>query len=278
MAMSEELAEETSKQRDTKISFDGVDKIYNQDGPGETVTALGDIDLDVEDGKFVSVVGPSGCGKTTLLHLAAGILEPTDGTIEIDGVDVQSEHHRRSEVGLVFQHPVALQWRNVKNNVLLPVQILKNNGEVDESVDHYKDRAEELLELVGLEGFGNSYPNELSGGMQQRVTLTQALIYDPSVLLMDEPFGSLDAMTKDELNLELLRIWDETEKTVLFITHDLDEAVFLSDRVIVLSPRPGEVVDTVEVDLPRPRTDETWGTERFVELSAELHRHFKSLR
>jgi NitT/TauT family transport system ATP-binding protein len=133
-----------------------------------------------------------------------------------------------------------------------------------------------LLKLVGLEGFGNSYPNELSGGMQQRVTLTQALIYDPSVLLMDEPFGSLDAMTKDELNLELLRIWDETEKTVLFITHDLDEAVFLSDRVIVLSPRPGEVVDTVEVDLPRPRTDETWGTERFVELSAELHRHFKT--
>ena len=274
--MSEELAEETSKQRDTMISFDGVDKIYNQDGPDETVTALGDIDLDVEDGEFVSVVGPSGCGKSTLLHLAAGILKPTDGTIEIDGVDVQSEHHRRSEVGLVFQHPVALQWRNVKNNVLLPVQILKNNGEVDESMDYYKDRAEELLKLVGLEGFGNSYPNELSGGMQQRVTLTQALIYDPSVLLMDEPFGSLDAMTKDELNLELLRIWDETEKTVLFITHDLDEAVFLSDRVIVLSPRPGEVVDTVEVDLPRPRTDETWGTERFVELSAELHRHFKT--
>lgn len=278
MTMSEELAKEPSEQRDTKISFDGVDKIYNQDSPGETVTALQDINLGIEDGEFVSVVGPSGCGKTTLLHLAAGILEQTNGTVEIDGVDVQSEDHRRSTVGLVFQHPVALQWRNVKNNVLLPVQILKNNGEVDESMDYYRDRADDLLELVGLDGFGNSYPNELSGGMQQRVTITQSLIYDPSVLLMDEPFGSLDAMTKDELNLELLRIWDDTEKTVLFITHDLDEAVFLSDRVIVLSPRPGEMVGAVEIDLPRPRTEETWGSKRFVELSAELHQHFKSLR
>jgi len=274
--MSEKLAEQKSTQRKSKMSFDGVDKIYNQNSAGETVTALQDIKLDVEDREFVSVVGPSGCGKSTLLHLAAGILEPTNGTIEIDGVDVQSEHHQRSEVGLVFQHPVALQWRNVKNNVLLPVQILKNNGEVDESMDYYKERADELLNLVGLDGFGNSYPNELSGGMQQRVTITQALIYDPSVLLMDEPFGSLDAMTKDELNLELLRIWDETEKTVLFITHDLDEAVFLSDRVVVLSSRPGEIVDTVEIDLPRPRTDETWGSQRFVELSAELHQPFKS--
>jgi NitT/TauT family transport system ATP-binding protein len=278
MTMTEKLAEQKSTQRKTKISFDGVDKIYNQDSAGETVTALQDINLDVGDGKFVSVVGPSGCGKSTLLHLAAGILEQTNGTIEIDGVDVQSEHHQRSEVGLVFQSPVALQWRNVKNNVLLPVQILKNNGEVDESMDYYKERADELLDLVGLDGFGNSYPNELSGGMQQRVTITQALIYDPSVLLMDEPFGSLDAMTKDELNLELLRIWDETEKTVLFITHDLDEAIFLSDRVVVLSSRPGEVVDTVEIDLPRPRTDETRGSQRFVKLSAELHQHFKSLK
>jgi NitT/TauT family transport system ATP-binding protein len=278
MTMSEELAEQKSTQRKTKISFDGVDKIYNQNSAGETVTALQDINLDVGDGKFVSVVGPSGCGKSTLLHLAAGILEQTNGTVEIDGVDVQSEHHQRSEVGLVFQYPVALQWRNVKNNVLLPVQILKDNGEVDESMDYYKERADELLDLVGLDGFGNSYPNELSGGMQQRVTITQALIYDPSVLLMDEPFGSLDAMTKDELNLELLRIWEETEKTVLFITHDLDEAIFLSDRVVVLSPRPGEVVDTVEIDLPRPRTDETRGSQRFVELSAELHQPFKSLK
>jgi NitT/TauT family transport system ATP-binding protein len=274
--MSEERAERPSNTRDTKISFEGVDKIYNEDGAGETVTALRDVNLEVDDGEFVSVVGPSGCGKSTLLHLAAGILEPTNGSVEVDGVDVQSEQHTRSEVGLVFQHPVALQWRNVKNNVLLPVQILKNNGEVDESMEYYQDRAEELLDLVGLDGFGNSYPNELSGGMQQRVTITQSLIYDPSVLLMDEPFGSLDAMTKDELNLELLRIWRETEKTILFITHDLNEAVFLSDKVVVLSPRPGEIVDEIEIDLPRPRSDETRSTDEYVKLSTEVHKHFKS--
>ena len=261
---------------DPKISFTDVDKIYGTGPTEETVVALQDIDLDVEDGEFVSVVGPSGCGKTTLLHLAAGILEPTNGTVEVSGVDINSVDHDRSEVGLVFQHPVALEWRTVKKNLMLPIQILKKNGAIDESMDYYRDRADELIELVGLDGFEDAYPNELSGGMQQRVTISQALIYDPSVLLMDEPFGSLDAMTKDELNLELLRIWEETEKTVLFITHDLNEAVFLSDRVIVLSPRPGEIVDEIEIDLPRPRTDETRGSDRFVELSTEVYQHFKS--
>ncbi|WP_207590015.1 ATP-binding cassette domain-containing protein [Halomontanus rarus] len=280
--MSNETAEPTTTSTDSgeeaMISFSGVDKIYGTDATEETVTALQDIDLDVDAGEFVSVVGPSGCGKTTLLHLAAGILEPTDGTVTIDGIDVQGAEHDRSEVGLVFQQPVALEWRTVKKNLLLPVQILKQNGAIDESMDYYRERADELLELVGLEGFEDAYPNELSGGMQQRVTISQALIYDPSVLLMDEPFGSLDAMTKDELNLELLRIWDETEKTVLFITHDLNEAVFLSDRVIVLSPRPGRVADEIEIDLPRPRTGETRSRDRFVELSTEVHQHFKHQR
>lgn len=260
------------------ISFSGVDKIYGADDPAEeSVTALKDIDLDVQSGEFVSVVGPSGCGKTTLLHLAAGILEPTNGTVEISGVDVQSPAHARNEVGLVFQQPVALEWRTVRKNILLPVQILKENGAIEGSMDEYRKAAEELISLVGLEGFGDAYPNELSGGMQQRVTITQALIYNPSVLLMDEPFGSLDALTKGELNLELLRIWRETEKTILFITHDLDEAVFLSDRVIVLSPRPGEIDDDIEIDLDRPRSEDTRGTERFVELSTELHQHFKTI-
>jgi NitT/TauT family transport system ATP-binding protein len=259
------------------VSFNNVDKIYGGDSPTEeSVTALQDIDLDIERGEFVSVVGPSGCGKTTLLHLAAGILESTNGAVEINGVSVQSKAHQRNEVGLVFQHPVALQWRTVRKNVLLPVQILMENDDIGGDMDEYRDRAEELIDLVGLEGFEDSYPNELSGGMQQRVTLTQSLIYNPSVLLMDEPFGSLDAMTKDELNLELLRIWDETEKTILFITHDLDEAVFLSDRVVVLSPRPGEVVDDIEIDLDRPRDEDVRGTERFVELSTEIRQHFQS--
>jgi len=260
------------------ITFDGVDKVYGTDPVEESVTALQDIDLEIERREFVSVVGPSGCGKSTLLHLAAGILEPTSGSVNINGANVQGPQHERKEVGLVFQHPVALEWRNVRKNILLPVQILKENGAIDGDMDEYRERADELLSLVGLDGFGSAYPNELSGGMQQRVTISQALIYNPSVLLMDEPFGSLDAMTKDELNLELLRIWRETEKTILFITHDLDEAVFLSDRVVVLSQRPGQVVDDIEIDLERPRNEETRGTERFVELSTRLHQHFKSLK
>jgi NitT/TauT family transport system ATP-binding protein len=260
------------------ISFSGVDKTYGADDPAEeSVTALNDINLDVQSGEFVSVVGPSGCGKTTLLHLAAGILDPTSGTVEVSGDDVQSPEHERNEVGLVFQQPVALDWRTVRKNIMLPVQILKDNGAIEGSMDDYRERAEDLISLVGLEGFGDAYPNELSGGMQQRVTITQALVYNPSVLLMDEPFGSLDALTKGELNLELLRIWRETEKTILFITHDLDEAVFLSDRVIVLSPRPGEIDDDIEIDLDRPRSEDTRGTERFVELSTELHQHFKTI-
>ncbi|MFC6724157.1 ABC transporter ATP-binding protein [Halobium palmae] len=281
--MSNELArdpeaKETASAEEV-ISFDGVDKVYGADDPAkESVTALKDIDLDIRQGEFVSVVGPSGCGKTTLLHMAAGLLEATNGSVRINGVDVQGPDHKRKEVGLVFQHPVALEWRTVRKNILLPVQILKENGAIEGDMDEYRDRVDDLISLVGLEGFGDSYPNELSGGMQQRVTISQSLVYNPSVLLMDEPFGSLDAMTKDQLNVELLRIWRETEKTILFITHDLDEAVFLSDRVVVLSPRPGEVADDVEIDLDRPRNEETRGSERFVELSAALHKNFRSLR
>ncbi|MFB6281990.1 MAG: ABC transporter ATP-binding protein [Haloferacaceae archaeon] len=253
------------------VSYSDVRKEYN-DG---NVVAVSDIDLDIEAGEFVTFVGPSGCGKTTLLHLTAGLLEPTTGSVEVNGMNVQSAAYEKHNLGLVFQQPVLLEWRTVLKNVLLPVEILIENGVLDGDMDTYRERAEDLLELVGLEGFEESYPQELSGGMQQRVAICRSLVYDPPVLLMDEPFGALDAFTREKLNAELLRIWDETEKTILFVTHDLEEAVFLSDKVVVLSARPGRVLEVIDVDLDRPRNDDTRTEERYQELVRHAYRHFR---
>lgn len=254
------------------VSIENISKIY---GSGdETVTALEDIDIDLGEGEFLSLVGPSGCGKSTLLHITSGILEPTEGQVRINSVDVQASEHPRHSVGLVFQQPVLLEWRTVVQNILLPTQIMLGNGLLSGEEMEYENRAHDLIELVGLEGFEDSYPQELSGGMQQRVGICQSLIYDPEVLLMDEPFGSLDALTKKELNAEFLELWHETKKTVLFVTHDLEEAVFLSDRIVVMSPRPGQIQATIEVDLPRPRTSETRTREDFNELVAEAQKYF----
>lgn len=253
------------------VSYQNVRKEYS-DGD---VIALTDIDLDIEDGEFVTFVGPSGCGKTTLLHLTAGLLEPTRGSITVDGANVQSEAHEKHRLGLVFQQPILLEWRTVLKNVMLPVEILVENDALDEDKETYRQRAEDLLELVGLEGFEDSYPKELSGGMQQRVAICRSLVYDPPVLLMDEPFGALDAFTREKLNEELLRIWDETGKTVLFVTHDLEEAIFLSDKVVVLSTRPGEILEVIDVDLSRPRNDDTRTEERYQELVRAAYRHFR---
>lgn len=263
----------THTKHEAMIAFNGLTKQYGEGD--DAVTALEHIDFDVERGTFVSIVGPSGCGKTTLLHTVAGILDPTRGNVSVDSVDVQDQEHQNNSVGLVFQQPVLLDWRTVRQNILLPAQVMSENGILDHDLSYYKDRATDLINLVGLEGFGDAYPQELSGGMQQRVTICQSLIYDPPVLLMDEPFGSLDALTKDQLNLELLRIWNETEKTILFITHDLEEAVFLSDRVIVLDARPGRVVDTIRVDLPRPRGADTRSSDQFHECVAQVYSHFR---
>ena len=257
--------------RKTIVSYSDVRKEYND---GEVI-AVSDIDLDIEEGEFVSFVGPSGCGKTTLLHLTAGLLDPTSGSVEVDGANVRSEAHEKHKLGLVFQQPVLLEWRTVLKNVMLPVEILVENGVLDEDMDTYRQRAEDLLDLVGLDGFEESYPQELSGGMQQRVAICRSLVYDPPVLLMDEPFGALDAFTREHLNEELLRIWRETEKTVLFVTHDLEEAVFLSDKVVVLSARPGRVLEVIDIDLPRPRNEETRTTDRYQELVRNAYRHFR---
>lgn len=256
---------------ETIVAYDDVRKEY-ADGD---VVALTDVDFTIDEGEFVTFVGPSGCGKTTLLHLTAGILDPTAGAIEVDGVNVRTTAHEKHKVGLVFQQPVLLEWRTVLKNVLLPVEILSENGVLEADMDTYRERALDLLELVGLDGFEEAYPQELSGGMQQRVSICRSLVYDPPLLLMDEPFGALDAFTRERLNEELLRIWRETGKTILFVTHDLEEAVFLSDRVVVLSARPGRVLEIIDVDLPRPRNDDTRTDEHYQELVRHAYRHFR---
>jgi NitT/TauT family transport system ATP-binding protein len=218
------------------------------------VVALRDISFRMADGEMVVVVGPSGCGKSTLLKILAGLLRPTDGTVVLKGQPIAGP---RRDIGVVFQTPVLFPWRTVLGNVLLPADV--------QGLDRraMTVRALELLGQVGLAGFERRYPRELSGGMQQRVGIVRALLHDPAILLMDEPFGALDAMTRETMNVELQRIWMERHATVLFITHSITEAVFLADRLIVLTPRPGKIGDELEIDLPRPRTLEVMNTERF---------------
>ena len=224
-------------------------------GRGESgVVALRDISFRISDGAFVAVVGPSGSGKSTLLKILAGLLRPTAGGVDLRGLPIAGP---RRDIGVVFQSPVLFPWRTVVGNVMLPADIQR----LDRSA--MKQRALELLALVGLGGFERRYPRELSGGMQQRVGIVRALLHDPAILLMDEPFGALDAMTRETLNVELQRIWMQRRITVLFITHSTAEAVFLADRIIVLTPRPGTISDELEVDLPRPRTLDVMTTERF---------------
>lgn len=235
------------------IAYREVRKVYNSGG-GDVI-ALEEFSLDVGDGEFVAVVGRSGCGKTTLLKLTCGLLPPTSGSVQVAGAPVRGP---LTNVGIVFQAPVLLPWRKTLDNVLLQIEARKLD------VDGYRQRALELLELTGLKGFEGRYPSELSGGMQQRVSISRALVHNPPLLLMDEPFGALDAITRDEMNLELLRIWSESKKTVLFITHSIPEAVFLGDRVIVMTPRPGKVAEILNIDLPRPRATALRDDAKFI--------------
>ena len=223
-------------------------------GKADGVVALADIDFAVGDGEFVSVVGPSGCGKSTLLRILAGLMPPTDGNAALAGSPIDGP---RRDIGVVFQSPVLFPWRTVLGNAELPVDV--------QGLDRKAMRAKalELLKLVGLEGFESRYPRELSGGMQQRVSLVRALIHDPALLLMDEPFGALDAMTRETMHIELQRIWMERRKTIVFITHSIAEAVFLADRVLVMTPRPGRIGAELKIDLPRPRALDAVNTEVF---------------
>lgn len=224
--------------------------------------ALDNISFEVSDQEFFSIVGPSGCGKTTVLKIMAGLLPRTSGKVLLGGTEVEGP---QENIGMVFQNPVLLKWRTALDNMLLPIEV-KRLG-----IAPYREKALSIFDLIGLRGFEDKYPRELSGGMQQRVAIGRALIHDPALLLMDEPFGALDAITREEMGHELLRIWGQTRKTVIFITHSIPEAVFLADRVAVLTPRPGQVARIVDIDLPRPRTAETKLTQQYSELSQEIY-------
>jgi len=242
------------------ISVDRLTKTY-QSVAAERVTALADISLSIAPGEFVTVVGPSGCGKTTLLRILAGLVGQYQGNVAIRGTPLKSPSR---SVGVAFQDANLLPWRSVVDNVLLPAQVLHLN------MDSSRRRAHELLELVGLEGFERKLPHELSGGMRQRVSIARALLHDPEILLMDEPFGALDAITRDNMNFELRRIWMESGKTIFLITHSIPEAVYLSSRVFVMSSRPGRIVRELAIDLPEQRPLSLMASARFGEYVGEL--------
>src|SRR6202040_993553 len=222
------------------------------------VPSLRPLDFHVKAAEFFVVVGPSGCGKSTLLKMISGLLPPSTGEIFVEGEAVTKPH---GNVGIVFQNSLLLPWRNILNNVMLPIDMKRLPR------DKYLPRAQALLKLVGLEGFEKKLPWQLSGGMQQRASICRALVHDPKIMLMDEPFGALDAMTRERMNVELMRIQRETRKTVLLITHSIPEAVFLADRVVVMTPRPGKIVRVIDVAMPRPRSLDLMGEPLFGRLT-----------
>jgi NitT/TauT family transport system ATP-binding protein len=227
------------------------------------VTALTDIDLEVEPREFISLIGPSGCGKSTLLRIIGDLIQPTTGTVHVNGKP-SAQARRDHEYGIVFQDAVLYDWRTVAKNISLPLELLRWGRSRRDA------RVKDMLELVELTGFEKHHPWQLSGGMQQRVSIARALSFSPSLLLMDEPFGALDEMTRERLNAELLRIWQETESTVVFVTHSIPEAVFLSTRIVVMSARPGRIAAIVETELPQPRTNATREEPRFFELVTQV--------
>lgn len=245
----------------TAIQLQGVSHIFRT---GKTqLEALAGIDLHVRENEFVTLVGRSGCGKSTLLRIVSGLVRPSAGEVRVGGAAVTRP---RRDVSLMFQRSALLPWRSVFENVMLPAEILGLDRRT------HRDRALELLALTGLEGFEDRRPDELSGGMQQRVALCRALVHNPSVLLMDEPFAALDALTREELSLELQRIWSEDRKTIVFVTHSVQEATLLADRIVVMSPRPGRIVRTLSVRVPRPRSLGMAGhSEELDRVAAELH-------
>lgn len=256
------------KEEIVEIEIENVSMHY-QTGTSE-VLALKDVSVNIKKGEFISLLGPSGCGKTTLLRIIADLIQPTKGTIKIAGSSAR-EARLAQKYGIVFQSPVLYDWRKVKKNITLPLEIMKVNKEEQEK------RADKLLELVGLSKFKDKYPWQLSGGMQQRVAIARALAMEPEILLMDEPFSALDEFSRERLNEELLAIWSKVGSTVIFVTHSIPEAIFLSDRVFVLSPHPGRLTKIVDIPLPRPRTAEMRESPEFYELITEIRNSFEGV-
>ena len=227
--------------------------------------ALGPITLDVADGEFVAVLGPSGCGKSTLLKILSGLMPASAGEARLGGALIDKP---RSDVGIVFQQPTLLPWKTVRENVLMPVRVMRAYSPAA------RDKADALLAMTGLDAFADHYPHELSGGMQQRVSIARGLIHEPRLLLMDEPFAALDALTREQMIVELQALWERTRKSVVFITHSIPEAAFLADRIVVLSPRPGRIIHVETVELPRPRGLESMAAPEFVAICDRLRRLF----
>ena len=240
------------------VRLAGVAKTFATQG-GQATTALDGIELTIRRGEFVSLIGPSGCGKSTLLRLIGDLTSPSAGSVVVNGKPAPQARLDR-DYGMVFQAPVLFDWRTVEDNVRLPLEILVGQRATQTA------RAREMLDLVGLRDFARHHPYQLSGGMQQRVAIARALAFEPSILLMDEPFGALDEMTRERMNMEVLRIWERTGITIVFVTHSIPEAVFLSSRVVVMSARPGRMTDVIDVDLARPRNVETREQRRYFEL------------
>jgi NitT/TauT family transport system ATP-binding protein len=244
---------------DDYIRIQGLTKRFGD------VTALRDIDFGLQQGSFVSIVGPSGCGKSTLLRILAGLLDYDEGTVSLDGQAIKGT---RRDVGFVFQSSILLPWRTILENVMLPAEVLGLDMKAS------RERAMQLLHMVRLDGFEDKLPRQLSGGMQQRASIARALLHDPKILLMDEPFGALDALTRERMNLELQRIWAESGKTVILITHSIPEAIFLGDTVLVMTPRPGTIERAIRVDLPRPRTMHAMAEPGFGRIADEIRELF----
>ena len=247
--------------REPIIEVNGVSKSF---GAGQdAVYALQDVSLTVEAGEFISLIGPSGCGKSTLMRVIADLIHPTSGDVRVKSKTARQARADR-DYGIVFQSPVLYEWRNIRRNVELPLQVMGYPK------SEWDGRVNAMLELVGLQDFDQKYPWQLSGGMQQRGSIARALAFQPSILLMDEPFGALDEITREYMNLELLNIFTRTDVTIIFVTHSIPEAVFLSTRVVVMTPRPGEIRTIVPIDLPHPRSFETRETPRYYELVTEV--------